>query len=319
MKSLLRLLPMVVVIAALTQITSPYLLNLASVIAIQALPALGLTLLLGYAGQISLGQAGFYALGAYGSALLALHLNLNPWGATALATAATGLLAYLLGRPILRLRGHFLAMATLGFGSIVFVVLTQWRGLTGGSIGLSGIPPYRLLGTPLTTTSYFAPLAWTILLVVVVLLSNLITSPIGLLLCGLGDSERAVGSLGTDVGQLKTRVFALSAMLAAAGGGLYAHYIGFLSPQPFDTGFSIQLLIMVALGGFRSFGGTILGVAIAILIAEPLQDLGSYDVVSFGLLLVLTIVLCPEGLLVTASQRLTTMLRWRRAAQRAAP
>lgn len=304
-----RLAPIALVALALTQVESPYLHNLAGLVAVHALPAIGLALLLGYAGQISLCHAGFYGLGAYGSAILGRRYGLDPWLSSALAIAATGLLARLLGQPILRLRGHYLAMATLGLGSIISIVLVEWRSVTGGSAGIRGIPGFTLFGLDLAEPAFFAPFAWVVLLLAVWLAGNLIASPAGLLLRGLDDSERAVGALGTDAARLKSQVFALSAMLAAAGGALYAHSTGFLSPQPFGVGFSIRLLVMVAIGGVRSLTGVICGVAFTTIIAEPLQDLGTYDVVVFGAALVAIIVLCPEGLLPSLARLLLRRAR----------
>ncbi|MEJ0018534.1 MAG: branched-chain amino acid ABC transporter permease [Acetobacteraceae bacterium] len=299
----LRLAPMILLILALTQVRSAYVLDLMAVVAVQSLPAIGLALLLGYTGQISIGHAAFYGLGAYGSALLSLRLGVTPLLAACLAIAATGTFAYALGRPILRLQGHYLAMGTLAFGSIVSIVLTEWRSLTGGSAGLRGVPPLTLLGWSLSDTAIFAPVAWTVLLVALVLVLNLVESPAGMLMRGMGDSERAVSALGANVVRLRSQVFALSAMLAATGGALYVHWIGFVSPQPFSIGFSVRLLVMVAIGGFRNLGGVIFGVAFVSIVAEPLQDFGYYDVLTLGGLLVVIVVLFPDGLL-TGAMRL---------------
>ena len=295
--------------AGLTQVHSAYVQELAANIAMQSLPAIGLALLLGYAGQISLGHAAFYGLGAYGSALGCLRLGLPPLVSLPLAVAGTGLLAWLIGRPILRLQGHYLAMGTLALGSIVSIVLMQWRGLTGGSIGLPGIPPLAVAGLRLTQSGVFAPFAWTVLAATVAMVLNLVESPAGLLMRGLGESERAVAALATDTRRLKAQVFTLSAMLAALGGGLYAHYAGFISPEPFSIGFSVRLLVMVALGGFGNIGGVIGGVALVTVITEPLQDLGYWDVPVFGVLLVACVILCPGGVLSSPWR----LLRWARA------
>lgn len=292
----LRLLPLLLIALVLTQVRSAYVLDLAAQVAVQSLPALGLALLLGYAGQISIGHAAFYGLGAYGSALLARDAGLPPLLTMPVAIAATGLVAYALGRPILRLQGHYLAMGTLAFGNIVTIVLVEWRSVTGGATGLANLPPLVIAGYDLSEPAAFAPLAWFVLLAAVALVSNLVDSPAGLLMRGLGDSERAVGALGVDVRHLKSQVFALSAMLAATGGALYAHYIGFISPQPFSVGFSVRLLVVVAIGGFRNMAGVIAGVAFVAIVSEPLQDLGSYDVPVLGVLLVAIVILCPEGL-----------------------
>jgi branched-chain amino acid transport system permease protein len=292
-----RLLPFALVLAVVPLFGSAYLTSVAIIIALHALPALGLALVMGFAGQISLGHAAFYGLGAYGSALLALRLGVSPWLATPAAVAAVGLIAYGLGWLIFRLRGHHLALATLGLGIVVSIGFLELRGLTGGSTGLSGIPPYALLGLDFAADGPFFFLAWCVAGLAFLAAGNLVDSPAGLAIRGLGDSERGAASLGVDVARLKCRIFALGAMMAALGGALYAHYIGFISPQPFGIGFSIRLLVMVAIGGFRSVGGVLVGVAFATLMTEPLQDLGYYDVVVYGALLVVITIFCPAGLL----------------------
>ncbi|MEJ0069015.1 MAG: branched-chain amino acid ABC transporter permease [Pseudomonadota bacterium] len=157
-----RLLPFALVLAVVPLFGSAYLTSVMIIIALHALPALGLSLVMGFAGQISLGHAAFYGLGAYGSALLALRLGISPWFATPVAVAASGLVAYGLGWLIFRLRGHHLALVTLGLGIVVSIGFVELRGLTGGSIGLSGIPPYALLGldSARTDRSSFWPGVW---------------------------------------------------------------------------------------------------------------------------------------------------------------
>jgi branched-chain amino acid transport system permease protein len=311
--SLLRPLPFALVLLCLPLLDSGYLTNMAIIVALHALPALGLSLLMGFSGQISLGHAAFYGLGAYGSALLSLRLGLSPWLATPVAVLATGLAGYGLGRAIFRLRGHHLALATLGLGVVVSIGFIELRGLTGGAIGLSGIPPFRLFGFALDTDDSFFVFAWAICGLAFLAAWNLVDSPAGLAMRGLGDSERGAAAVGLDVARLKCQVLALSAMLAALGGALYAHYIGFISPQPFGVAFSIKLLVMVAIGGFRSVGGVLTGVAFATLITEPLQDLGYYDVVAFGALLAVITILCPDGLLQTLVHGVRRLARLRTA------
>lgn len=308
-----RLLPIVLVLVGVPLLDSGYLTNMAIIVALHALPALGLSLLMGFSGQISLGHAAFYGLGAYGSALLTLRLGLSPWIAAPLAVLVTGFAAYWLGRAIFRLRGHHLALATLGLGVVVSIGFIELRGLTGGSIGLSGIPPFRIAGFALDTDEAFFAFAWAICGLALIAAWNLVDSPAGLAMRGLGDSERGAAAVGLDVARLKCQVLALSAMLAALGGALYAHYIGFISPQPFGVAFSIKLLVMVAIGGFRSVGGVLTGVAFATLITEPLQEFGYYDVVAFGALLAGITILCPDGLLQTLVNGGRRLLRLRAA------
>ncbi len=275
---------------------SAYLTNLWIVIALHGLPAIGLSLLTGFSGQISLGHAGFYGLGAYGAALLALRGGLSPWLGIALAASIVALAAWGLGWPIFRLRGHHLAVATLGLGIILHVAFVELRQWTGGPTGLSGIPPLTVLGHPLDSDFRFYPLAWAACLTGALAAHNVIRSPLGLAMRGLRDSERAAAGLGVDVAALKRRIFVLSAIYAAVAGGLYAHYIAFVSPQPFGVGFSIRLIVMIAVGGFRSVWGALLGAAFVTLLGEALLDLGHWDVIAFGLLLVLVVVVLPGGL-----------------------
>jgi branched-chain amino acid transport system permease protein len=273
-----------------------YLTNLGIVVALHGLPAIGLALLTGFAGQISLGHAAFYGLGAYGAALLTREGGLSPWLSIPLAASMVAVVAWGLGWPIFRLRGHHLAVATLGLGIIIYVAFVELRQWTGGPTGLSGIPPLSMLGRPLDSDFRFYPLAWVTCLAGVLAAHGLIRSPLGLAMRGLRDSERAVASLGIDVAGLKRRIFVLSAIYAAVAGGLYAHYIGFVSPQPFGVTFSVRLIVMIAVGGFMSVWGALLGTAFVTVLGEVLLDLGHWDVIAFGLLLVLVVVGLPGGL-----------------------
>jgi branched-chain amino acid transport system permease protein len=291
---------------------SAYLTNLLIVVALHALPAIGLSLLAGYTGQVSLGHAAFYGLGAYGAALLSLRGGWSPWLGVPGAAAGVALLAWGLGWLIFRLRGHHLAVATLALGIIVHVAFVELRHWTGGPNGISGIPPLALLGAPLDTDFRFYPLAWAACAAALVMAESLIASPLGLAMRGLRDSERAAASLGIDVAALKRRVLVVSAIYAAVAGGLYAHYIGFVSPQPFGVGFSVRLIVMVAIGGFASVRGALVGAAFVAVVGELLLDLGHYDVVAFGLLLVAVMVLFPGGL-PDLVQRLPGPLRRRTA------
>ena len=289
---------------------SAYLTNLSIVVALHALPAIGLSLLMGYTGQISIGHAAFYGLGAYASALFALRLGVDPWLAIAAAAALVGAIAWALGWVIFRLRGHHLAVATLALGIIVYVGFVEMRGLTGGPNGLSGIPPLSVPGLALDSDFRFYPVAWAVCLTGVLLATRLIDAPLGLAMRAIRESERGAEALGTDVVALKRRILVVSAVFAAVAGGLYAHYIGFVSPQPFGVGFSIRLIVMVAVGGFASVWGALFGAAFVTLIGEPLQKLGHFDVIAYGLLLVVVMVFFPQGIL-------RELGRWRRARVRA--
>lgn len=187
-------------------------------------------------------------------------------------------------------------MATLAFGIIVQVGLVEMHGLTGGPNGLSGIPPLSLFGHPLTSDAAILPLVGLVCAAALLLAHNLIASPLGLAMRAVAADERVAASVGHDVQRIKRIVMMLSGGLAAFGGGLYAHTIGYLSPGPFDVGFSIRLLLMVAVGGFASVWGVLFGVAFITLVGEVLKPLGAYDVVANGALLVLVVIAFPQGL-----------------------
>jgi branched-chain amino acid transport system permease protein len=291
-----RLVLLVVVLGLSLLPGSGYLTNLLTVVGLQALPAIGLALLMGYTGQISLGHAAFYGLGAYGSALLCVRLGLDPWLAIAVSALVVAGIAWCIGWLVFRLQGHHLAMATLAFGIIVHVGFVELKGLTGGPNGLTGVPSLALFGRALSTDFAVFPVVWLACIAAILLSQNLVRSPLGLSMRAIAESERVAASLGNDVGAIKRNIMMLSGFLAGIGGGLYAHYIGYLSPGPFDVGFSIRLLLMVAVGGFADIWGVLFGVAFITLLGELLQPLGAYDVIAYGLLLVFVIVFCPQGL-----------------------
>ena len=274
-----------------------YLTNLLIVVMLHALPAIGVSLLMGYTGQISLGHAAFYGLGAYGAAAFSVHMGLNPWISIVLAVALVGVMSSYLGWVIFRLRGHYLAVATLGFGFIVNIAFVELRDWTGGPNGLPGIPPLEILDISFHTDQTFFFIAWTALFLTVFVAQNLVNAPIGLVIRGIAESERAVGSLGNDVTGLKRKILVISAVVSAISGGLYAHYIGYISPQPFGIDFSIKLVVIIAIGGFRSIPGVLFATLFVTVITEPLQELGYYDVVVYGLFLVIIIAYMPQGLL----------------------
>jgi branched-chain amino acid transport system permease protein len=293
--NVIRWLALLTVLTAVPFGRSGYVTNLLIVVALQATVAIGLSLLMGYTGQISIGHAALYGLGAYGSALLALRAGLNPWVAIAAATAGVAALAWGLGWLIFRLRGHYLAVATLGLGIIVQVAFVEMRGVTGGPDGLSGIPPLAIAGWFLDNDLRFYPVAWLACLAALWMATQLIESPLGLSMRAIGESERATAALGTDVAALKRAILVVSAVFAAAAGGLYAHYIGFVSPQPFGVGFSIRLIVIVAAGGFTSVWGALIGTAFVAIVGQVLQPLGHLDVIVYGLMLIALMILQPGG------------------------
>ena len=276
---------------------SDYLTNLLIVVMLHALPAIGVSLLMGYTGQISLGHAAFYGLGAHGAAAFSVHMGVNPWISIVFAVILVGVMSSYLGWVIFRLRGHYLAVATLGFGFIVNIAFVELRDWTGGPNGLPGIPPLEIFDLSFHTDQTFFYIAWVAMILTVVMAQNLVNAPVGLVMRGIAESERAVSSLGNDVTGLKRKILVISAVVSAVSGGLYAHYIGYISPQPFAIDFSIKLVVIIAIGGFRSIPGVLLATLFVTVITEPLQELGYYDVVVYGLFLTVIIAYMPQGLL----------------------
>ncbi len=277
-------------------VRNPYQLGLLNLIGIYAVAVLGLNLFIGYAGQISLGHAGFFGLGAYGSALLTVHGWLTPWPALLLTAALVAVLALFLGLPTLRLHGHYLAMATLGFNYIVHLVLVQWDAVTGGPSGISGIPPLGVAGFTFDTELRFFYLVWGGVLLGVTACLNLMRSGVGRGLAALAQDEVAAATLGVHVRREKVRVFVLSAVFAAVAGSLYAHYYHYVNPDGFSIFKSLDLVIMVVVGGLGSVWGTLLGVMVVTLLPYYLEFLEAYFDLIHGLVLVLILMFLPQGL-----------------------
>jgi branched-chain amino acid transport system permease protein len=297
---------------------SSHWLSLLVFIGIQTIVVIGLCLLMGYAGQVSLGQAAFYGLGAYTSAVLTVKFGVSPWGAMLAGILFTGTVAYVIGVPIFRLRGHYLAMATLGFGVIVQLAFSQLRDLTGGSSGLPGVPRLAIGEFVFKTDLSYYYLVWTVVLLVLFLSLNIVNSRVGRALRSLHGSEVAAEMLGVDTGGYKLQVLVLSAVFASIAGSLYAHYMIFVSPMPFGFIGSMELVTMAAVGGLSSIWGAPFGAGAVFLLREALRSEmskvlhyagGEYQLVVYGVLLVIIMIFAPEGL---TNRFVTLVRRWNR-------
>ncbi len=282
--------------------------NVFNIVGLQALVVLGLALLMGYAGQVSLGHAAFYGLGAYTSGILTTKFGWPPLAALWAAQVITLITALLIGLPSLRLKGHYLAMATLGFGVIVHVLFKEMIGLTGGPSGLVGIPPFSILGYQFLTSRAYFFLIWGVFLLALALCLHLAHSPFGRALLAIHDSEAATSSLGYNISHLKLEVFLFSASLAGLAGSLYAHFAMFISPTTFTFLYSVKFVTMVVIGGVASLWGALAGAIVLSILPEILTVFEDYDVVVFGLILVLTMIFVPQGL-VRGLSKLFTHLR----------
>jgi branched-chain amino acid transport system permease protein len=301
-------------------VASGYVSYLISLGLIYAIVAIGLGLLVGYAGQISLGHAGFFAIGAYASALLTFRLGLPFVVALLAAGALSAAIGFLLGLPALRLSGPYLAVATLGFG-LAIPQLAVWQGAwTGGSSGLHGLPlaalPLGAFTVVFRTDQDYYYLAAAVLLLLTIFARNVVTSHTGRAFVAIRDSELAARAMGVDLVRYKTRAFALSALYAGIAGGLYAHLVHGISPEDFTVLLSIDFLTMVVLGGLGSVGGAISGalfltfVQNAVTRLPVVHDFKNLYIVVLGVVLILTIAFLPHGLAgVARSWRLRRMAR----------
>jgi branched-chain amino acid transport system permease protein len=277
-------------------VRSPYTFQLLIFIGIYTLLTLGLNMLMGYAGQISLGHAAFYGLGAYASAILCVHWHWSPWLALPVSLLITALVAFLVGVPTLKLSGYYLGMGTLGFGMIFHVLFREWSALTGGASGLVGIPPLKLGKMALSSGRGYFYLVWFTVLLCFVLCNRLVNSRVGRALRAIHDSERAALAVGVDTSRLKLMVFVFSAVIAALAGFLYAHLVSFISPSSFDFIMSVRLVTMVAIGGMASIWGSLLGASVLTLLPEWLHVFADYEMVVYGLILMVIMIFLPQGL-----------------------
>ncbi len=274
-----------------------YLLNVFVFIGINTMLAVALNLLLGFAGQISLGHAAFFGLGAYISGILTTRYAIEPWMAMVAAALCVGVIAFIIGFPILKLKGHYLAMATLGFGIIVYIIFNETVDWTGGPSGMSGIPNLALgpLIFDSDMTNYY--LIWVFTLLTMLLSINLADSRIGRALRAIHDSEVAARVMGVNVRLLKVQIFTVSALISALAGSLYAHTMTFIAPASFGFNFSVELVTMVIIGGLGSIYGSFLGAAILTLLPEFLRVFHDFDIIIYGLLLIVMTMFMPGGLI----------------------
>ena len=291
---------------ALAALLGESVLSLYVLLGLTATVTVGVSVLMGHAGQVSLGQGAFYACGAYAAGILSTSGVPTLVGLCAAPFAAAAL-AVVIGIPLLSLRGHHLAFATLAMHIIFLSLIGELRELTGGDIGLQGIPRLDLLVVELDTPRDYAFLSWVALFCVIVLVRNILGSRPGRALRALSSSEVAAASAGIAVGRYKLAVFTLSAAIAGLAGGIYTFYLGYLAPGSFPVMLSIQYVVMAAVGGMGTVSGGVVGSALVLLTVDALSRvatlsgmpsvapiIASYAV--YAVLLVCAVLFVPEGL-----------------------
>lgn len=293
------MLALAVVIAVLPLILpNSFYFDIVILIGINAIVCVGLNLLIGYTGQISLGHAGFFGIGAYFSGVLGANYGWPAWAALLMGALFVAALSFIVARPIMKLKGHYLAMGTLGLGIIISIVLTQEGDLTGGPDGMP-VNPFTIFGFNLYGEKAWYWVVGTALLIVVWLALNLVDSPVGRALRSVHGSEVAAETLGVDVPRYKVLIFVASAVIASFAGSIFAHYAGFITPD--EAGFihSIELVTMVVLGGMASTFGAVIGAAILTLLPQLLTVFHDYEMLVFGAILIGTMIFMRRGLVPT--------------------
>ena len=286
-------------------------------IGILTIVLVGLNLLMGYAGQISLGQAAFYGIGAYASAVMTTLASRHgvlpgisqswwwPWLAIAVGMVITGGFAYLIGKPILRLRGNYLAMATLGLGIILYILFREGEGFTGGNDGIAGIPRLAIGSFKIWPIQRYYFLVWAAALVVIIIALNIVNSRVGRALRSIHGSEVAANTMGVDTPKYKSQVLVVSAVFASLAGSLYAHFQALIAPSPFGFVASVELVVMSVVGGIASIWGAPFGVALIYVVREVLRARlhavlhgagGEHEMIVYGIIVVVIMIFMPEGL-----------------------
>ena len=281
-----------------------YLLQLVNLGLISLIVVVGLNYITGYCGQINFGQAAFWGIGAYVTALATMN-GISFWFALPLAALATGLCSLLLGIPTLKLRAYYLAMATIGFGEIVQLVLIHWEPVTGGTSGLRGVPGVSIGGHLISGNleHYYFLLLWCALALGLAL--RVRASKLGRAMIALRDSEIAAEVAGVDTVRIKMLAFAMSSMYAGVAGGLYVSYVNYVSPDLFSNAQAVLFFTMLVVGGTGSAVGAVLGTALLTALPEALRFLKEWYLVLYGIGVILIIIFIPEGLA-------SLGLRWRK-------
>jgi branched-chain amino acid transport system permease protein len=270
-------------------------LHILSLIAIASIAAMGLQVLLGYSGQLSIGQAAFYGIGAYTSALLTARLGV-PFPLALIGAGVAAAIASLLMVPITRLTGAYLAVATLGFSIIVFLFIQNEEWLTGGSYGFIGIPRAELFGYALRDPMWSYYLNVGVAAIVYFTFARIEDSRFGRAINAIRQDADAARASGIRVTLLKSECFVIAAFVAGLAGSLYAHEVRYLAPNDFTFWKSIEILIMVVIGGVGSLAGAILGAAVVVGLPEYLRAIGDYRMLVFGAILIATMLFGEGGL-----------------------
>lgn len=281
-----------------------YLLHILVIAGIYIILSLSLNLIVGYTGLPALGHIAFSCVGAYVSSLLALNFGISPWIGLIAGAMLGALLGIVIGYPSIRLKGDYLALATFGFGVIVYSIAKNWVSVTRGPMGLPGIPPFSVFGYQLSEIWAYLILVTGFVLITLFVIRRIVNSPFGRVLKSIREDEVASKVLGKDTTKHKLLVFIIGAFFAGIAGSLYAHYITFIDPSSFTIMESITVLLMVIFGGMGSIWGSVVGAIVLVVFPELLRFLGMPSSIAaqtrqmiYGLLLIILMIKRPQGIL----------------------
>lgn len=281
-----------------------YFLHILIISGIYIILTLSLNLIVGFTGLAALGHIAFACVGAYTSSLLALNYGISPWIGLVIGACFASLLGLIIGFPSIRLKGDYLALATFGFGVIVYSVSKNWVDLTRGPMGLPGIPKFSLFGFELQPVWAYLILVAVFVFLTGFTINRIADSPFGRILRSIRDDEIASLSIGRNINKYKLSVFVIGAFFAGIAGSLYAHYITFIDPSSFTVMESIVVLLMVVFGGMGSIKGSFIGALILVIFPEMLRFLGMPSSVAapmrqmiYGLLLIVLMLKRPQGII----------------------
>ena len=272
-----------------------YLITVLGFAAIYAIFVTGLNFFMGYAGQVSFGQNAFAALSGYTSAVLTSNYGWQPIAALPLGVVGAVVLAFVVGYPALRLRGHYLAMATLALGMIVYEIAVEWQSVTQGYMGISGIPPLGIGRWELNDPKYQLAFLIAVLGVALIAAYRLKESRFGMALAAIAGSEDAAKALGIDVARYKLAAFVIAAVYAAVAGSLMVHFVGFVSPEVFGLHMVISGFMMLYVGGIGSIAGPLFGALIVSLLPETFRAFKDYQDLAYGAALIIILIFAPKG------------------------
>ncbi len=281
--------------AALPAIATRAVVDMLVFAGLYAIAGLGVAFLLGQCGIVSLAQSVFYGIGAYATAYCTAFLAWPAAAGFASGAAVSALIALAVGWPVLRLSGYFLALATLALAVIGHVLFLEWDWLTGGTLGIGGIPALNLLGFELNSPQRFYYLVWPLAFAAVLMHASLLHTRAGLAMRAMRDAPAAAAVLGVDVHILKVKIFVLSAVLGAFSGSLFAHYVSFVSVDSFGVDRAINFLLLAVLGGAQTVWGAVLGALFITVTPRLLSGFGDVHAMLFAAFLVAAVIFLPEG------------------------